>query len=232
MLEMIANCNWTRPLYVAITVGSENFMNLGDNFVQEGLVNRITPFSTVQSQDSEGINMRNFDTEKTYDVMMNRFKWGGLSKPGLYIDETVARMCYTHRREMADLALHLIAKGEKAKALKVLQKVEKDIPTYNVPVSYMSGSGDMARAYALLGQKAKASQLYDALWKISLQYANYYMNLPPRLFNMSEGSCKMHFQIMMNLVNDNDQTNRAWAEKHANQLNNLFQSFKAKGGSL
>ena len=51
MLEMIANCNWTRPLYVAITVGSENFMNLGDNFVQEGLVNRITPFSTVQSQD-------------------------------------------------------------------------------------------------------------------------------------------------------------------------------------
>ena len=80
---------------------------------------------------------------------------GSLSKPGLYIDETVARMCYTHRREMADLALHLIAKGEKAKALKVLQKVEKDIPTYNVPVSYMSGSGDMARAYALLGQKAK-----------------------------------------------------------------------------
>ena len=54
MLEMIANCNWTRPLYVAITVGSENFMNLGDNFVQEGLVNRITPFSTVQNQDSEG----------------------------------------------------------------------------------------------------------------------------------------------------------------------------------
>ena len=53
MLEMIANCNWTRPLYVAITVGSENFMNLGDNFVQEGLVNRITPFSTVQSQDQK-----------------------------------------------------------------------------------------------------------------------------------------------------------------------------------
>ena len=46
MLEMIANCNWTRPLYVAITVGSENFMNLGDNFVQEGLANRITPFNT------------------------------------------------------------------------------------------------------------------------------------------------------------------------------------------
>ena len=232
MLEMIANCNWTRPLYVAITVGSENFMNLGDNFVQEGLANRITPFNTQGNSDQNGINMRDFDTEKTYDVMMNRFKWGGLNVPGLYIDETVMRMCYTHRREMANLALHLIAKGEKEKALKVLQKLEKMLPTYNVPVSYMSGSGDMAQAYAMLGQKAKARQLYDALWKISMQYANYYMSLPPRYFDMSQSSCKMHFQIMMNLVNANDRTDRVWANKHAMQLNNMMIRFKNLGGSL
>ena len=232
MLEMIANCNWTRPLYVAITVGSENFMNLGDNFVQEGLANRITPFNTQGNSDQTGINMRDFDTEKTYDVMMNRFKWGGLNVPGLYIDETVMRMCYTHRREMANLALHLIAKGEKEKALKVLQKLEKVLPTYNVPVSYMSGSGDMAQAYAMLGQKAKARQLYDALWKISMQYANYYMSLPPRYFDMSQSSCKMHFQIMMNLVNANDRTDRVWANKHAMQLNNMMIRFKNLGGSL
>ena len=232
MLEMIANCNWTRPLYVAITVGSENFMNLGDNFVQEGLANRITPFNTQGNSDQNGINMRDFDTEKTYDVMMNRFKWGGLNVPGLYIDETVMRMCYTHRREMANLALHLIAKGEKEKALKVLQKLEKVLPTYNVPVSYMSGSGDMAQAYAMLGQKAKARQLYDTLWKISMQYANYYMSLPPRYFDMSQSSCKMHFQIMMNLVNANDRTDRVWANKHAMQLNNMMIRFKNLGGSL
>ena len=232
MLEMIANCNWTRPLYVAITVGSENFMNLGDNFIQEGLANRITPFYTQNGQNENGVNLRNFDTEKTYDVMMHRFKWGGLSKPGLYIDETVARMCWTHRREMADLALHLIAKGERGKALKVLQKVEKEIPYYNVPVSYMSGSGDMARAYALLGQKAKAHQIYDALWKISLQYANYYMSLSPRYFDMSQSSCKMHFQIMMNLVNENDRFDRTWANSHAAQLTNLFKRFQSLGGSL
>ena len=33
MLEMIAQCNWTRPIYVATTVGSENYMNLGEHFV-------------------------------------------------------------------------------------------------------------------------------------------------------------------------------------------------------
>ena len=141
-------------------------------------------------------------------------------------------MCYTHRREMADLALHLIAKGEKAKALKVLQKAEKEIPTYNVPISYMSGSGDMAHAYALLGQKAKARQLYDALWKISLQYVNYYLSLSPRLFNMTQGSCKMNFQIMANLINENEQIDHAWADKHAAELDNLFRRFQNQNGSL
>ena len=89
MLEMLAQCNWERPLYVATTVGSDNYMNLGDNFVQEGLAYRITPFNT------KAPGAKNFDTEKTYNNVMNRFKWGGLDKPGLYIDETVMRMCYT-----------------------------------------------------------------------------------------------------------------------------------------
>jgi uroporphyrinogen decarboxylase len=61
LLEMLAQHNWTRPLYVALTVGADNYMNLGENFIQEGLVNRITPFHTNDSN--------NFDTEKTYDMM-------------------------------------------------------------------------------------------------------------------------------------------------------------------
>ena len=58
MLEMLSQCNWTRPIYVALTVGQENYMNLGDNFVQEGLANRITPFTTNKP------GAKNFDAEK------------------------------------------------------------------------------------------------------------------------------------------------------------------------
>ena len=110
MLEMIANCNWTRPIYVAITVGQENYMNLGDNFIQEGLANRISPFTTNKA------GAKNFDTEKVYNNMMTRFKYGGLTQPGLYLDETVLRMCYTHRRLFSQLAFHLIQEGKNDKA--------------------------------------------------------------------------------------------------------------------
>ena len=48
MLEMLANTNWERPMYMAITVGTENQMNLTNNFLQEGLAYRITPFDNIK----------------------------------------------------------------------------------------------------------------------------------------------------------------------------------------
>ena len=114
MLEMIAHANWTRPIYVATTVGQENYMNLGDNFVQEGLANRITPFTTnVGGQPLDG--MKNFDTEKTYDNVMNRFKFGNVKQPGIYLDETVMRMCFTHRRLLSQLAMNLAQEDQPEK---------------------------------------------------------------------------------------------------------------------
>lgn len=232
MLEMIANTNWTRPLYVAITVGGENFMNLGDNFIQEGLAYRITPFTTTENNAGKTLNIRNYDTEKTYDAVMHKFKWGGLSNPHFYLDETIARMAYTHRREIGQLALNLIAEGKKDKALKVLQKVDKEIPFSVVPCVYMSGAESLAKAYSLLGKKVKATQIYDKLWKNSKQYVNYYMSLNSRYFDMTQESCKMHFQIMMNIIQDNKMLNSSWAAKHAKELSMLMQNFEALGGAL
>ena len=71
------------------------------------------------------------DTEKMYDNMMNKYKYGNLSQKGLYIDETVMRMCYTHRRWFALLIKSLVEEGKNDKALKALQKCEKEIPEYN-----------------------------------------------------------------------------------------------------
>ena len=42
MLEMLANCNWERPLYLAISVGSVSKLKFDNYFVQEGLAFRFT----------------------------------------------------------------------------------------------------------------------------------------------------------------------------------------------
>ena len=226
MLEMISQCNWTRPVYVALSVGPENYMNLGDNFIQEGLANRITPFTTNRK------GVKNFDTEKTYRNMMTRYKYGGLSRPGLYLDETVMRMCYTHRRLFGQLALQLIGEGKKDKALKVLQKAAKEIPTYNVPMNYMSGGTDIAKAYALLGQKKEALKCLNAVWNDAAQYERYYQSLTGIRFIQAQHDCLVQMSILDQVRTVTSLVDRKLAARQKAQLDNFYRTYVGKGGQI
>ena len=224
MLEMLAQCNWTRPLYVATTVGGDNYMNLGDNFVQEGLAYRITPFTTNKP------GAKNFDTEKTYNNVMNRFKFGGLDKKGLYIDETIMRMCYTHRNLFAQLALALIREGKNDKALKVLRKAEKSIPEYNVPNSFVSGSADLARAYALIGCKADAARILRQIWNNAKQYADYYVSQEGSRFDMCQTDMMRQLYYMQGISDIAQLVDTKMANEWLKAANAIYAVYQAKGG--
>ena len=226
MLELIANCNWTRPIYVALTVGEENYMNLGDNSVQEGLVNRITPFTT------NAPGAKNFDTKRTYDRMMHKFRFGGLDTPGIYLDETVMRMCWTHRRAFVNLAMNLVNEGDDKKAAKVLAYLDKNIPEYNVPVNYQSGSLDEARVYAHLGQKQKAMDMFKKLFDNSYQYAAWYCSLEDMRFLNAQRDALLHFYIMNQILVEANDINEKWAKAQQVRMNGLLQLYRSKGGSL
>ncbi len=245
ILEMLAQCNWERPIYVAVSVGDENYINLGDNVITEGLAYRITPFTTMQ--DGKPLpGVKNFDTERTYDNIMHRFKFGGLEQQGIYLDETVMRMCFTHRRMMARLATELIyeghdledagnakeAKAKYAKATQVLRYVGKVIPTYNVPHSYASGSLDMARAWLALGQQKEAKAIINMLWKNSVQYAKWYCSLEGYRFDSSKNDVLLHLYILQQLVSLVDTFDQKTADNLMQQLAVLSNIFEQKGGKV
>ena len=163
---------------------------------------------------------------------MNRYKYGGLSVPGLYIDETVMRMCYTHRNLLGTLAMNLIAEDKKDKALQVLQKCEKEIPAYNVPHSYRSGSMDIAQGFALLGHKEEASKIVDELWKNSTQYIRFYMSLSGSRFTSSQTECLRQLYVMQKLIQIEDNIDPKRAEKMEKEVENYYSMYHAKGGAL
>ncbi|MCI7069415.1 MAG: DUF2723 domain-containing protein [Bacteroides pyogenes] len=170
MLEMLANANWERPIYMAITVAVENQLGMNKHFIQEGLAYRFTPFDTDKLGEK-------IDSEKMYDNLMNKFKFGGIDKPGIYIDENLMRMCYTHRRIFSQLVSQLVKEGEKEKALKALDYAEKKIPAYNVPYDWANGAFQMAEAYYQLRQKEKADKIMDELANKSLEYMIWYLSM-------------------------------------------------------
>ena len=226
MLEMLAQCNWKRPLYVALTVGEENYMNLGDNFVQEGLVNRITPFTTNKP------GAKNFDTEKAYHNIMTRFKFGNLKQKGLYVDETTMRMCYTHRRLLAQTALALIAEHKDKKAIDILKKADVEIPYYNVPVDYMSGGLDMARGWLLTGQKAKGEEYLKKVWTNATQYLNYYLSLNADRFAQAQSDCIRQIMIMQSAAEVAGMVSPKLEAQYAKQLNALYTLYHGRGGRM
>ena len=226
MLEMIAQCNWVRPIYVALTVGEDNYMNLGDNFVQEGLVNRITPFTTNKP------GAKNFDTEKAYHNIITRFKFGNLKQKGLYIDETTMRMCYTHRRLLAQTALQLLSEHKNKKAIDILKKADVEIPDYNVPIDYMSGGLDMARGWILAGQKQKAAEYVGKVWKTASQYLSYYLSLDANRFAQAQNDCIRQIMIMQSTCEVASMVDQKTAKKYEDQLNKLYTLYHGRGGQM
>ena len=172
--EMLCRTNWERPMYVACTVGSDNYGSLGNNFVREGLADRITPFNTKES----GMTM---DTERMYDNLMNKFRFGGLDNPDIYLDETVLRMCYTHRRLFATLAMQLMREGKEEKALEVVRYAKEVIPAETVRHNYMSGSMDLARVWLMHGEKQEAEGIVTDIATNACEYLDWYATLTPRV---------------------------------------------------
>ncbi len=173
MYEMLRQCKWERPVYVAVTVGGDNYGDLGRHFVQEGLAYRITPFDTDESG-------KRIDTERMYDNLMRRFRYGGLDNPGIYLDETVMRMCYTHRRMFAQLGMELLREGKREKALRLMQKAEKAVPSATVPHCWQSGSLDIARVWASLHKAGKAEKIALKVADNCCEYLEWYLQLPAR----------------------------------------------------
>ncbi len=223
MYEMLARCNWERPLYVAITVGSENYGNLGNNFVQEGLASRITPFNTKA-------NGRRFDTEKMYTNLMTRFKFGGIDNPDIYLDETVMRMCLTHRRIFSQLASQLMKEGKKDKALNVVEYAEKVIPATTVPHSYQGGSLDLARTWLALGKKQQAADIAAAVATTAAEYCEWYTSLSDSRLTISSEDCLYNLYMLNDALRVLDEADTKLSEKFDDILRHYSEILQRRTG--
>jgi tetratricopeptide (TPR) repeat protein len=230
-----------------MTVGSENLMTLDNHFVQEGLAYRITPYNTRTGEVS------NFDTEKTYDNVMKRFKFGGVKTKGIYLDETVMRMCLTHKMLMVDLAEHLADEEQPEKALEVLAKMDTELPPTNVPhdldcrkiegrylgyqdgkqAFYVTGSSFReAVLYTDLGHTEKALPILDYLWKRANDYLNYYMSFSGNSFLQEQESCLMQLAQMNRLIQAYYGIDQKKAEELFRKLDQRCQQLQQKGCNL
>jgi len=100
IMDLIAHNDWTRPIYFAVTVGNESYLELEDYFQIEGLAYRFVPIKTAKSPDGQtgrvGLN-------HMYDNMMNKFVWGNMNDPRVYLDQNNLNMTMNFRNNFSRL---------------------------------------------------------------------------------------------------------------------------------
>ena len=187
--EMLARNDWKRPIYMSVTLGTENYAGLQDYFCLEGLAYRLTPFKLGQGR---------IDTDKMYTNLMTRFKYGNVAMPGIFLDETNLRMAQTHRRMFSILIERLLNEGKKDKALAALRMCEKVLPQATVPYEY--SDVDFAMLWFRAGDKANAAKVAKEVARQNWQYLNWANTLPQETAYAYANSCTKTFLYLYRCV--------------------------------
>ncbi len=154
ILAVIAANQWKRPIYFTSNYGELGF---GNYLRKDGLSYRLVPIA------GDFVN-----TNKMYDVVMNKFRYGNANLPGVYFDEENRRHLNTIRRANTELAFDLAIKGRKEDAKKVLQKADAMLLQENFPYGMVSRGNEHNRLSLMFLQAcymADASELADKVLK-------------------------------------------------------------------
>jgi hypothetical protein len=174
VMDLLANNNWERPIYFAVTTGPDSYINLDKYFKLTGLAYRLTP---ILSADNPNPNVfGSVDTERMYDNVMNKFKWGGMEgEKAIYMDENNLRMTNNFRLQFANLADQLIAEEKIDKANQVLDKCVEVMPEHNVPFDRLMMP--IIEAYYRTGESEKANALIKQVFDRYEEDFQYYMSV-------------------------------------------------------
>jgi hypothetical protein len=158
VLDVLANADWKRPVYISVNSGSDNLSFLRDHLVLEGLAYRVSPTATEQK----------VDVERLYDNIMHRFRYGGLSTEGIYVDEDVRRLANTHQMIMGVLIDSLLRQGDNERALDVCRKWQQEMPPQNVP--YTEAALAMARCFYVNSLPDQGDRIVSGLLRRAVEW--------------------------------------------------------------
>jgi len=221
ILDMIQENQWKRPIYYAVTVEQSQFLGLKSNFLQEGLAYKIAPIKSLSGEPT-------INTEKMYDQMVNKFHWGNISDPNVYLDENNLRMCRTHRHMMNLLANALYNEQKFDMAEKTLDRSNEVMPLNTVGANY--STMDMAKLYYKLGKPEKAWPLLEACANQSVEYLEWLYTLKPAQYQSAIVLVNTHLYILqeaLTILNQYDKDRVATYMEAFNKHAQLYQQTMA-----
>ena len=196
ILNIIAANNWERPIYIdhsLLHTGSIFFL---DWLQFEGLAYRFVPIKTK----SGGISRGRVDADILYDNVMNKFAWGNVNDPDVYLDEYNKKeiKIIQARYMFARLARAMFDKGENEKVVKVLDRMFEIFPDEKQPISY--DSFPAVELYYRINEIEKGNELIKTMAKNSFGLLEYYISLPGKFASAIQNEQKREMSHLQNMI--------------------------------
>lgn len=242
ILDIIANNNWKRPIYFAITVGSDKYLNLQDYFQTEGFAYRIVPIKTPAVNGQIG----RVRTDVMYNNIINKFKWGNMNDPKVYLDENNMRMSMNVRNSFVRLADGLLDQGKRDSAIAVLDRCNELVPNSKVEYNYfnllmvesyfrassnhmnnMNRDSLSAEVNIFPSAAKKADEVIRIMANNCEEKLKYYFSLEPKFRATIQDDLQREFYIMQELSSLADHYGeKTLSENVSKRLNDLVSIYQ------
>ena len=194
VLDLLGNFNWDRPVYWAITVPRENYVKLENYFQVEGLTYKLVPINTPPKSGQIGM----IDSDKMYENMVHKFRWGGIDDPDVYLDENNIRMLMNFRSNFGRLGLQLVAEGDTARALEVADKCVQLMPNERVPFNYFNVP--VAEVYFQCNKADQGKKILEILFSKTKQELDFYFQLDKEQFNSIYNDARRSLALLQEVL--------------------------------
>lgn len=184
LIDILANNDWERPLHFTSASG---LMDLGlveysdkeawAYLQQDGAAYRLVPIKTPITRS---YSIGRIDTQTLYDNLMNKFNYGNIGDPKVYVDAfvTTTMGASQFRSSFARLAEALAAKGDSVRAVEVVDRAMKEMPLEQLRYDDMIPS--LIEAYYVAGATERGDALAMRSIQIQEEYMEYYDTMTGR----------------------------------------------------
>ncbi|MEE1226918.1 MAG: DUF2723 domain-containing protein [Bacteroidales bacterium] len=208
LLDILGTNHFERPIYVMNPrYLAKVFPNIQQYIRQEGIVFRIMPYPTNGG----------FNSEKTYNLFTEKFSWGGVNQEGVYLEDAVTvNNSKNMRGNFFILANDLVEKGQKQKAINVLDKAIKEFP--NEKLHFDRYDIALAEVYLKAGEIKKGQDVLNKIITYYISYVKYLEQFKGKKAKSVEGEKLLSIYVLAELgelaQNYNLQTEITLAQSH------------------
>ena len=176
LLDFMATNDWERCVYFTSLSDISDILGIDTYLHQEGLAHRFMPVVAPDYYKKAG----GVFIDGSYDLLVNKVRWGRLNEPDVTIDPESSRNISTVKMAYMRTAQSLVNRQRYEEAITVMDKCQEFFPDEKIPYGYYY-EGFFPDLYYKAGAMEKGDEVLAKIAANAEDELRYYKTLKPRL---------------------------------------------------